>query len=74
MVPILIDLCRHTDPFARYDTAFALGELGDERARPALEALLHDHTMPLERQPRIELTTHSIATQARQALEKLRTR
>ncbi|WP_437714282.1 HEAT repeat domain-containing protein [Sorangium sp. So ce448] len=45
----LTELTRHADPFMRQDAARTLGELGDARARPALERLLEHETKPFER-------------------------
>jgi len=39
-VPQLIGLTRHADGVLRLEAAKALGDIGDQRARPALEALL----------------------------------
>jgi HEAT repeat protein len=48
-VPVLIEMTRHADAFVRQDAARALGKLKDQRAIPALSALLADQTKPYRR-------------------------
>jgi HEAT repeat protein len=73
-VPALIEATRHEDAFVRHDAAWALGEIGDPRATAALEALLGDEVIPVQKNE-LGLTTHSsiysIADQARRSLKKL---
>lgn len=47
-VPALIQATNDPDAFVRYDSAWALGQLRDSRARSALKGLLADETYPLE--------------------------
>ncbi len=42
----LLELARHPEPFARFTTAAALGELGSAEALPVLRALLDDAAVP----------------------------
>lgn len=46
-LPALVDLTRGEDTVLRLEAARALGELGDPRARPVLEALLGQHERPM---------------------------
>ena len=74
-VPALIAATCYANPWARYDAAQALGELGDRQAISALQALLDDTLRPEERDANGGLratTTYRICDQARMALEKLR--
>jgi HEAT repeat protein len=74
-VPALIAATKHEDAFVRHDAAWALGELDDDRAIPALTALLHDETVPIETDE-FGLTTqtsiYSVARQAQKSLARLR--
>lgn len=75
-LPTLLEALRSDDPFTRYDAAFALGEIGDPSAIPALEKLSTDTTMP-ERaagQGGAQSTVYSVGEQAQRAIELLRTR
>lgn len=71
----LIEMTRHADAFVRQDTARALGELKDDRAVPALQALLCDTTKPIRKDeiglPR-KMSVHKVADEARRALKRLR--
>ncbi|WP_160168285.1 HEAT repeat domain-containing protein [Novipirellula maiorica] len=46
-VPTLIKTLDSTDPFTRTNAAYALGEIGDPSAIPALQLLEHDAVVPM---------------------------
>jgi HEAT repeat protein len=71
IVPAIISLKDHSDPFVRYNVAFALGELRDRRAVPVLKSMLSDEVFPRD-DVGGRGTTMSIADCARFSLTKLR--
>jgi len=71
-VPQLIALTRHADGVLRLEAAKALGDIGDQRARPALEALLDQHEKPGYLWEGEGMSySHSISDEARSALRFL---
>lgn len=62
----LMELLSGDEPFTRYEAAYALGEIGDQAAVPALTKLLTDTTMP-ERED--QDTLYSVGEQAQRALD-----
>ncbi|MFC4453540.1 HEAT repeat domain-containing protein [Deinococcus sonorensis] len=50
-IPALVALTEHEDGVLRLEAATALGELGDERVRPALQRLLTQHETPGRQDP-----------------------
>ena len=74
-VPALIDATRHENAFIRHDAAWALGEFADARAIPALEALLADKAVPVERDKDglpTQTSIYSVADHAQRSLDKIR--
>ena len=75
-VPALIEATRHENAFVRHDAAWALGEFADPRAIPALEALLADTTIPVERDESgltSQTSIYSVSDHAQRSLAKIRT-
>lgn len=76
-VPALIEATRHANAFVRHDAAWALGELGDPHAMEALEALLSDKTIPVEKDEdgfTSQTSIYSVSDQAERALSRIRKR
>jgi len=74
-VPALIEATHHENPFVRHDAAWALGEFRDPRAIPALEALLEDTTVPVERDEDglpSQTSIYSVSDHAKRSLDKIR--
>ncbi|MFK7602059.1 HEAT repeat domain-containing protein [Deinococcus sp. SM5_A1] len=72
-VPLLIQLAGHEDGVLRLEAANALGEIGDERARPVLKALLSqkEHPFRFEEDGGGMGYAYSISQAARKALDAL---
>jgi HEAT repeat protein len=73
-VPALIEATRHPDPFVRHGAAWALGELRDRRAIPALRALLQDTVKPESWDwsgPSMQTSLYRVCDHARMALQKM---
>jgi len=73
-VPALIKATQNSDPFVRIKSAWVLGEFRDQRAVPALEKLLTDHTKPQKTDKDgfvTQLSTCTISEQAEMAIKKI---
>ena len=64
----LIELTRHPEPFVRFTTSAALGDVGSAEALPALRALVDDPAMP--RGPG-RSTAWSVGENARRVIAKI---
>jgi HEAT repeats/HEAT repeat len=76
-VPALVWVTKSSLAFIRHDAAWALGELGDDRAIPTLTAMLNDSTLPEERNELglvVKSSSYRVCDHARMSLEKIKSR
>jgi HEAT repeat protein len=73
-VPALVAALDSKEAFTRYDAAFALGEIGDPAAIPALEKLSSDQTKPetTSSSGAPQSTIYSVGEQAQRSINILR--
>lgn len=73
-ISTLLELLKNSDPFTRYDAAYALGEIGDPVAITALEAMFSDETMPEREDEDSDFvdTIYSVGEQAKRAVEMIK--